>query len=165
MYYVTILNHFSPWFSIQLTPFFIGLRFFQPLIFPKPLNRRSEWVHLITCADNHYQTFGEVPPPPPLGNPARSIKISIGHDQSSPTQCIDLPIVPGPGVGTPILRHGRKFPRWWQFNSDLTCSLYFLGGGGHFTNISEWGSSTLRTNRLNQIYGLVKISVNIFTTN
>ncbi len=34
--FLSILYKFSPWFSIQLTPFFIDLRSFWPLIFTKP---------------------------------------------------------------------------------------------------------------------------------
>ncbi len=59
--FLSILYQFSPWFSIQLTPFFINLISFWPLIFTKP-----DWIgsNLISRAEPVYQTFCEVPPPP-----------------------------------------------------------------------------------------------------
>ncbi len=63
MYYLTDFKHFVsifPWFSIQLTPFSINFKFFEPSFLQK---LRSDWVHFFSsCSVPGYRKFDEVPP-------------------------------------------------------------------------------------------------------
>ncbi len=60
MYYLTDFKHFVsifPSFSIQLTPFSINFKCFDPSFLQK---LRSEWVYFFVCAIPGYRKFDEV---------------------------------------------------------------------------------------------------------